>query len=122
MAKTQRTMRTVALLAGLALAEVLAMPQPLEAQTTTRSKARSSTTRTRARATTTRRAKAPVVPVLRHTTPRGAEALTGDLGTLLSSRTRNGEWGALVVSITRGDTLFSRGADSKLVPASPMNS
>ncbi|MBA3919050.1 MAG: D-alanyl-D-alanine carboxypeptidase/D-alanyl-D-alanine-endopeptidase [Gemmatimonas sp.] len=120
MAKTQRTMRTVALLAGLALAEVLAMPQPLDAQTSTRSKARSSSTRSRSRATTTRRAKAPVVPVLRHTTPRGAEALTGDLGTLLSSRTRNGEWGALVVSITRGDTLFSRGADSKLVPASTM--
>ncbi|MBL0938727.1 MAG: D-alanyl-D-alanine carboxypeptidase/D-alanyl-D-alanine-endopeptidase [Gemmatimonadaceae bacterium] len=72
------------------------------------------------RATPTRRAKTPVVPVLRHTTPRGAEALSGDLGALLSSRTRNGEWGAMVVSITRGDTLFARGADSKLVPASTM--
>lgn len=73
------------------------------------------------RATTTRsRARAPVVPVLRHTTPRGAEALTADLTTLLGSRTRNGEWGAMVVSITRGDTLFAHGADSKLVPASTM--
>jgi len=120
MLKTQRTMRTVALLAALALAEVLTMPQPADAQASTRSKARATTTRSRARASTTRRAKAPVVPVLRHTTPRGADALTSDLGTLLASRTRNGQWGALVVSITRGDTLFSRGADTPLVPASTM--
>ena len=66
------------------------------------------------------RARAPIVPVLRFTTPRGDAALTSDLTTLLSSRTRNGEWGAMVVSITRGDTLFAHGADSKMVPASTM--
>ncbi|WP_461413279.1 D-alanyl-D-alanine carboxypeptidase/D-alanyl-D-alanine endopeptidase [Gemmatimonas sp.] len=74
----------------------------------------------RATASSTRRARTPVVPVLRHTAPRGAEALTADLGTLLGSRTRNGEWGAMVVSVTRGDTLFAHGAGSKLVPASTM--
>lgn len=68
----------------------------------------------------TRRTRAPIVPVLRHTTPRGADALTTDLATLLGSRTRNGEWGAMVVSLTRGDTLFAHGAGSKLVPASTM--
>jgi D-alanyl-D-alanine carboxypeptidase/D-alanyl-D-alanine-endopeptidase (penicillin-binding protein 4) len=67
-----------------------------------------------------RRSRAPVVPVLRYTTPRGATALTADLAALLGSRTRNGAWGAMVVSITRGDTLFARGADDKLVPASTM--
>jgi len=66
------------------------------------------------------RTRAPIVPVLRFTSPRGAAALTSDLTTLLSSRTRNGEWGAMVISITRGDTLFAHGADSKMVPASTM--
>lgn len=74
-----------------------------------------STRTTRARATRT-----PVVPVLRFTTPRGGAALTADLGALLGSRTRNGEWGAMVVSISRGDTLFAHGAGSKMVPASTM--
>jgi D-alanyl-D-alanine carboxypeptidase/D-alanyl-D-alanine-endopeptidase (penicillin-binding protein 4) len=81
-------------------------------QSTTRSKRGTAKTRSRARA--------PIVPVLRHTTPRGAGALTADLTALLGSRTRNGEWGAMVVSITRGDTLFAHGADSKMVPASTM--
>ena len=81
-------------------------------QPTTRSKRGTAKTRSRARA--------PIIPVLRHTTPRGAGALTADLTALLGSRTRNGEWGAMVVSITRGDTLFAHGADSKLVPASTM--
>ena len=81
-------------------------------QPTTRSKRGTAKTRSRARA--------PIVPVLRHTTPRGAGALTADLTALLGSRTRNGDWGAMVVSITRGDTLFAHGADSKLVPASTM--
>lgn len=76
-----------------------------------------STRTTRARAARTR---TPVVPVLRFTTPRGGAALTADLGALLGSRTRNGEWGAMVVSISRGDTLFAHGAGSKMVPASTM--
>jgi serine-type D-Ala-D-Ala carboxypeptidase/endopeptidase (penicillin-binding protein 4) len=66
------------------------------------------------------RTRAPIVPVLRFTTPRGEAALTSDLTTLLGSRTKNGEWGAMVISITRGDTLFAHGADSKMVPASTM--
>lgn len=75
----------------------------------------------RASAATRRaRARAPIVPVLRHTTPRGADALTADLTTLLGSRTRNGEWGAMVVSLSRGDTLFAHSAGNKLVPASTM--
>ncbi len=66
------------------------------------------------------RVRTPVVPVLRYTTPRGASALASDLGTLLGSRTKNGDWGAMVVSITRGDTLFAQGPGAKLVPASTM--
>lgn len=94
-------------------------------QATTRQPARtgsaSSRTRsTRAKRTAPRRSRTPVVPALRFTTPRGADALTTDLSQLLASRTRNGDWGAMVVSISRGDTLFARGADTRLVPASTM--
>ena len=87
-------------------------PRKKKKQPTTRAKRGSAKTRSRVRT--------PIVPVLRHTTPRGARALTADLTALLGSRTRNGEWGAMVISITRGDTLFAHGADSKLVPASTM--
>jgi len=95
--------------------------QPSARKSPRAKKQKKPTTRTKRGSTKTRsRARAPIVPVLRHTTPRGAGALTADLTALLGSRTRNGEWGAMVVSITRGDTLFAHGADSKLVPASTM--
>lgn len=77
-----------------------------------------STRNTRSRRSTP--ARAPAAPVLRFTTPRSGAALTTDLTTLLGSRTKNGAWGAMVVSITRGDTLFAHGAGSKMVPASTM--
>lgn len=64
--------------------------------------------------------RAAVVPTLHFTTPTGASALRSDLGTLLDSRTKAGTWGAIVVSLSRGDTLFTRGADEHLVPASTM--
>lgn len=78
-----------------------------------------STTRS-TKAPAKRPARAPVIPALRFTTPRGAAALTADLATLLDSRTRNGEWGAMVVSLTRRDTLFARNAGAAMVPASTM--
>jgi len=59
-------------------------------------------------------------PVLRYTTPRGSAALAADLGTILNSRTRNGTWGAMVISLSRGDTLFAANADKPYVPASTM--
>lgn len=88
--------------------------QPKRAATTTKRPA------TRSSRSTKRPTRAPVVPVLRYTTPRGASALGADLGTLLTSRTRNGEWGAMVISITRGDTLFAHQPDEQIVPASTM--
>jgi D-alanyl-D-alanine carboxypeptidase/D-alanyl-D-alanine-endopeptidase (penicillin-binding protein 4) len=39
---------------------------------------------------------------------------------MLNSRTRAGTWGAMVVSLTRGDTLFAQNPDQRLVPASTM--
>lgn len=80
---------------------------------------RRPSTRTR-RSRPVRSVRTPIVPVLRYTTPRGSVALGLDLATLLDSRTTQGDWGAIVVSLARGDTLFSRGADVRLVPASTM--
>ncbi len=120
---------------GLALAAMVAVPAApgtaLAAVGTTsvqqarkRPPARTSSKKKKPTKRSTRATKArvrtPVVPVLRYTTPRGASALESDLGTLLGSRTKNGDWGAMVVSITRGDTLFAQGAGAKLVPASTM--
>jgi len=65
-------------------------------------------------------ARTPVVPPLMFTSPRDASALTNDLRTLLASRTRSGTWGAMVVSLTRGDTLFASNPDMPLLPASTM--
>ncbi len=117
-------------LAALAFGATLVVPPALDAapaafqQVRKRQPKRPSTTKrpaTRSTRATTRRApRAPVVPVLRYTTPRGSTALGADLGTLLGSRTRNGEWGAMVVSITRGDTLFAHQPDRQIVPASTM--
>jgi D-alanyl-D-alanine carboxypeptidase/D-alanyl-D-alanine-endopeptidase (penicillin-binding protein 4) len=53
-------------------------------------------------------------------TPTGATALADALGGALSGHTRSGQWGAIVVSLTRGDTLFTRNADAMMQPASTM--
>ena len=52
--------------------------------------------------------------------PRGVDALAADIGAALSSHTRSGQWGAIVVSLTRGDTLFAQSADAMMQPASTM--
>jgi D-alanyl-D-alanine carboxypeptidase/D-alanyl-D-alanine-endopeptidase (penicillin-binding protein 4) len=72
------------------------------------------------RHTTTRRRTRRTSRALRYATPHSTEALVSDLGTLLTARVRSGEWGVLVVSLTRGDTLYSYRADELLQPASNM--
>ncbi|HSA57698.1 MAG TPA: D-alanyl-D-alanine carboxypeptidase/D-alanyl-D-alanine-endopeptidase [Gemmatimonadaceae bacterium] len=57
---------------------------------------------------------------LRHTTPTGTDSLASDLAELMNARVRNGTWGAMVVSLTRGDTLFAENAGGSLVPASTL--
>lgn len=52
--------------------------------------------------------------------PRSASELATDLGSVLHRGTRSGEWGVLVVSLTRGDTLYSENADALLKPASTL--
>jgi len=59
-------------------------------------------------------------PVRAWSAPTGAAALADAVGTALSTHTRSGEWGAIIVSLTRGDTLFSQNADGMMQPASTM--
>lgn len=55
-----------------------------------------------------------------YTAPTGEMELASDVGLMLESRVRSGTWGAIVVSLTRGDTLYSINADHELQPASNM--
>src|SRR6266567_935814 len=52
--------------------------------------------------------------------PRGVSALAADVGAALAKHTRGGQWGAIVVSLTHGDTLFAQNADGMMQPASTM--
>jgi D-alanyl-D-alanine carboxypeptidase/D-alanyl-D-alanine-endopeptidase (penicillin-binding protein 4) len=54
------------------------------------------------------------------TSPTGVSALGAAVGASLASHTRSGEWGAIIVSLTRGDTLFAQNADDMMQPASTM--
>ncbi len=54
------------------------------------------------------------------TAPHGASQLASDVGAALSAHTRSGQWGAIIVSLTRGDTLFAQNADAPMQPASTM--
>jgi D-alanyl-D-alanine carboxypeptidase/D-alanyl-D-alanine-endopeptidase (penicillin-binding protein 4) len=59
-------------------------------------------------------------PALRYTAPASAAALASDIGTFLNARVRSGNWGAMIVSLTRGDTLYSANPGNLLLPASTM--
>ncbi|HVX41272.1 MAG TPA: D-alanyl-D-alanine carboxypeptidase/D-alanyl-D-alanine-endopeptidase [Gemmatimonadaceae bacterium] len=75
-------------------------------------------TKKSARKSAATRKRAPAGPAW--TSPRGAEALASDVGAALASHTRSGQWGAIIVSLTRGDTLFEQNADAPMQPASTM--
>lgn len=65
------------------------------------------------------KAESPIAPAAHFTSPRSGAALASDLGIFLE-RTRGGQWGAMVTSVSRGDTLFARNAGTELKPASTM--
>jgi D-alanyl-D-alanine carboxypeptidase/D-alanyl-D-alanine-endopeptidase (penicillin-binding protein 4) len=88
-----------------------ATPTILESQTPKR-----TTTRRRARRP---RPRPPAVPIVRYSTLSNS----ADLATTLSGltgRTRGGTWGVMVVSLTRGDTLYADNAGEQMLPASTM--
>ncbi|GJG87853.1 hypothetical protein tb265_30340 [Gemmatimonadetes bacterium T265] len=83
-------------------------------------KARSRVAR-RGAAARARRTAARPAPVVRpaYTAPRSAADLNAALANILSRR-EDGRWGAMVVSLSRGDTLFAREPDAPVMPASTM--
>lgn len=87
-------------------------------QTRTRTPVKKKKPSTRIRRTSARVARKPAGPTW--SAPRGAEALAQAVGSALASHTRRGEWGAIIVSLTRGDTLFAQNADAMMQPASTM--
>ena len=54
------------------------------------------------------------------TSPRGLPALRSDIEGMLSTRVRGGKFGVMIVSLSRGDTLFSQNAGEMMQPASTM--
>jgi D-alanyl-D-alanine carboxypeptidase/D-alanyl-D-alanine-endopeptidase (penicillin-binding protein 4) len=54
------------------------------------------------------------------TSPRGLPALASDIGGMVSTRVRSGKFGVMIVSLTRGDTLFAQNAGAMMQPASTM--
>ena len=97
----------------VALAGCAATPAIVEAQT------RKKTTTTRRRVRRPSRNRPPPVPVVRYSTPRTADDLASTLAGL-AGRIRSGTWGGMVVSLTRGDTLYASNAGELMLPASTM--
>ena len=85
--------------------------------------AQSRTRRARAKRATTRRVRAtraPAAPSFGWTSPHGAAELSSDFANMINNRVRSGKFGVMVVSLTRGDTLFAHGAGDMMQPASTM--
>lgn len=59
-------------------------------------------------------------PPLRASEPVGLGALERELRATIRLATPHGQWGVMVVSLTRGDTLFAEAPDELLLPASTM--
>jgi len=96
----------------VALAACGATPTILEAQTTKR-------TSQRRRVRRPSRNRPPPVPTVRYSTLRNSADLASTLSDL-AGHTRSGTWGVMVVSLTRGDTLYADNAGEGMLPASTM--
>ncbi len=92
----------------------LASAGRLDAQTRGKKKSRTRRTTRPARAT------AAPAPVTSWTSPRGVADLANDLGSMINNRVHGGNFGVMVLSLTRGDTLFQRNAGEMMQPASTM--
>ncbi|HMC55487.1 MAG TPA: D-alanyl-D-alanine carboxypeptidase/D-alanyl-D-alanine-endopeptidase [Gemmatimonadaceae bacterium] len=102
---------------GVASSVRAAGPSPKK--TTPSQKRRTPSKRTSPNRTPVRSARA-AAPASAFSSPRTVPELAGNLGSVLHSSTRAGQWGVLVVSLTRGDTLYSENPDVLLKPASTM--
>jgi len=100
----------IAILAALTVCA--ATPTVVDSQTT-----RSTTTRRRARRRI--RNRPPAAPAVRFSTTRSPDDLSTTLSNL-AGRIKSGMWGGMVVSLTRGDTLYAYNAGEEMMPASTM--
>jgi D-alanyl-D-alanine carboxypeptidase/D-alanyl-D-alanine-endopeptidase (penicillin-binding protein 4) len=90
-----------------------AAPTIIEAQT----KKKTTTARRRVRR---RNPNAPpAAPIVRYTVLKSSADVASTLSGL-TGKTRGGTWGAMVVSLTRGDTLYAENAGEEMQPASTM--
>ncbi|GAC1409884.1 MAG: D-alanyl-D-alanine carboxypeptidase/D-alanyl-D-alanine-endopeptidase [Gemmatimonadaceae bacterium] len=96
----------------MALTVCGATPTVLDSQTQRR-----TTTRRRLRRLS--RNAPPAIPAVRYSTLRSSADLASTLAGL-AARTRSGTWGMMVVSLTRGDTLFAYNSGEGMLPASTM--
>ena len=102
------------------IAILLALTFGATAPTLADSQTKKKTTTTRRRpARRPSRNRAPAVPVVRYSTPRSSGDLASSLSAL-TGRVKSGNWGAMVISLTRGDTLYAENAGEKMLPASTM--
>jgi D-alanyl-D-alanine carboxypeptidase/D-alanyl-D-alanine-endopeptidase (penicillin-binding protein 4) len=90
-----------------------AAPTIIEAQT----RRRASTTRRRVRRRNPNQP--PPVPAVRYTVLKSSADVASTLSGL-TAKTRSGTWGAMVVSLTQGDTLYAENAGEQMQPASTM--
>src|SRR5436190_6027263 len=100
----------IAILAALTVCA--ATPTVVDSQTP-----RSTTTRRRGRRRI--RNRPPAAPAVRYSTTRSPDDLSTTLANL-AGRIRSGMWGGMVVSLTRGDTLYAYNAGEEMLPASTM--
>ncbi len=100
------------------LAFALAAPNDVSAQSKHKKRTTSSARRSKASSRSRRRA-VPRIVLPTYTSPRDAGSLRSALGSL-TARVQRGAWGAMVVSLTRGDTLFAQNVGAPLKPASTM--
>ena len=106
-----------------ALVGPIAGPAPSAVRNAGSLEAQSRTRRARTKRPTTRRVRATsaVAPVpMGWTSPRGTAELAADFANMINNRVRGGRFGVMVVSLTRGDTIFAHDAGAMMQPASTM--
>ena len=96
------------------------LPAAAGAQSSSRSRSRAKKPVRRASRRATRGGAAAPAASSAWTSPHGAPALQSDLAGLIGRNVRSGKFGAMVVSLTRGDTLFAQNAGEMMQPASTM--
>jgi D-alanyl-D-alanine carboxypeptidase/D-alanyl-D-alanine-endopeptidase (penicillin-binding protein 4) len=89
------------------------------AATPTILQSQSKTTTSRRRARKSSRNRPPAVPAARYSTTRSPDDLSTTLANL-AGKINGGMWGGMVVSLTRGDTLYAYNAGEAMLPASTM--